>query len=66
MRRVDDAEDVFAADKTETGVSGLQVVDCLTHVAFGAEDEGGDSVFGVFDFFELDDLHDASDDFFVC
>ena len=47
MRGVDDAEDVFAGDEAEAGVGGLQVVDCLAHVAFGAEDEGGDAVVGI-------------------
>ncbi len=62
MRGVDDAEDVFAGHEAEAGVSGLEVIDSLAHVAFGAEDEGGDAVVGVFDVLGLADLHEAADD----
>lgn len=56
VRGVDDTEDVFAGDEAEAGVGGLQVVDCLAHVAFGAKDEGGDAVVGILDVFGLADL----------
>ena len=66
MRGVDDAEDVFAGYEAEAGVGGLEVVDCLAHVAFGTEDEGGDAVVGRFDGLGLADLHQAADDLGVC
>ena len=59
---VDDAEDVFAGYETEACGGGLEIVDCLAHVAFGAEDESGDTVVGVFDRFGLADLEEAADD----
>ena len=62
MRGVDDAEDVFAGDEAEAGGGGLEIVDGLTHVAFGAEDEGGDAVVGILDIFGLADLEQAAND----
>ena len=62
MRGVDDAEDVFAGDEAEARVRGLEIVDCLAHVAFGAEDEGGDAVVGIGDVLGLADLEKAADD----
>lgn len=59
---VDDAEDVFAGYEAEASVRGLEVVDRLAHVAFGAEDESGDAVVGVFDVFGGADLQEAGDD----
>ena len=65
MRGIHDAEDVIAGDEAEARPCGLQIVDCLAHVAFGAEDQGGDAVFGVLDFFDVDDLEDAGGDLWV-
>ena len=62
MWGVDDAEDVFAGDEAEARVRGLEIVDCLAHVAFGAEDEGGDAVVGIGDVLGLADLEKAADD----
>ena len=56
MRGVDDAEDVFAGYETETCEGGLEVVDCLAHIAFGAEDERGDAIVGIFNRFRFADL----------
>ena len=62
VRGVDDAEDVFAGHEAEAGVGGLQVVDGLAHVAFGAEDERGDAVVGGGDVFGFADLEETADD----
>ena len=56
MRGVDDAEDVFAGNEAESCGRRLEIVDCLAHIAFGAEDKSGDAVVGVFDLFGLTDL----------
>ena len=62
VRRVHDAEDVVPAHEPEPGPRGLEVIDRLTHVALGAEDERGDAVFGVFDLFRTADLHEPVHD----
>ena len=56
VRGVDDAEDVFTRYESEACGRGLEIVDCLAHVAFGAEDKSGDAVVGVFDGFGVADL----------
>lgn len=56
VRRVDDLENVVAADEAEAGVRALQVVDGLAHVALGAEDERGHALVVVLDLLGLDDL----------
>ena len=62
VRGVDDAEDVLTRYETEACGGGLEVVDCLAHVTFGAEDESGDAVVGVLDGFGLADLQKAAYD----
>ena len=62
MRGVNDAEDVFTGYESEACAGGLEIVDCLAHIAFGAEDESGDTVVGVFDVFGAADLKEAGDD----
>lgn len=39
-----DFENVFSGDETKTGMSGLQIVDCLSHIAFGSEYQGTEAV----------------------
>lgn len=39
MRLIAHLEDIVWADEVETRVCGLQVVDCLSHVAFGRKDK---------------------------
>ena len=61
MRAVDDLEDVVAADETRTLVRALQIVDRLSHVPFGREDQGGDAVVRILHLLGLDDLHEPLD-----
>ena len=42
-------ENVVLRDKVESGPCGLKVVYGLTHVAFGGEDESGETLVVVFD-----------------
>jgi hypothetical protein len=44
-----DLEDVILRDKVESGPCGLEVVDRLTHITFGGEDERGETFIIVFD-----------------
>lgn len=48
VRLVADFEDVVARDEAEARVCGLEVVDGLSHVAFGGEDECCEAVVVVF------------------
>jgi hypothetical protein len=62
MWAVDDFEDVVAVDEAEAGVGRLQVVDCLSHVAFGGEDERCEAVVGILYILGFADLQDAAHD----
>lgn len=66
VRAVHDTEHIVTTDKTKARPSTLQVIDSLTHITLGTEDQGCNSVLGVLDFFSLADLHDPLDDLGVC
>ena len=66
MRRVDDAENLIPANEAEARPRRLEVIDCLAHVALGAEHKRGDPVVGVVDVFRGAYLHEAVDDLGVC
>ena len=56
VRRINHFEDIVARDEAETGKSGLQVVDGLTHITLGTKDQRRETVVAVLDLFGLDDL----------
>ena len=56
MRGVHDAEDVFTGHETEAGVSGLEIVNGLAHIAFSAENERRDAIVGIGYVFRFADL----------
>lgn len=49
VRLVADLEDVVLRDEAEAGPCGLEVVDCLTHVALGGEYQRGEALVVRFD-----------------
>lgn len=62
VRAIHHFKDILPAHEAEAGVCRLQVVNRLPHVSLGAEDQRGQAVVVVLDFFGLDDLQQAFDD----
>lgn len=65
MRAVDDTEDIVTTDESETRPSTLKVVDGLSHVALGTEDQGRKSILCDLDLFGFNYLIQSVQDFSV-
>lgn len=65
MRRVHHLEHVLPTHEAEPGGGGLQIVDCLPHIALGAEHQRRDPVVRVLHLLRLADLQQPRDDLLV-